>query len=90
MKDPWKDFRIEKCIGLKQMHPMQVESLMDFIGLSLMAAAETGEDDLINQTEQKADELIRIFGGSGIRIKKVRDNRSFCLLYTSPSPRDRG
>ena len=41
MKDPWKDFKVEKCMGLKQMHPMQVESLMDFIGLSLMAAAET-------------------------------------------------
>ena len=39
MKDPWKNFKVEKCLGLKQMHPMQVETLMDFIGLSLMAGA---------------------------------------------------
>ena len=69
MKDPWKDFKVEKCLGLKQLHPMQVETLMDFIGLSLMAGAESGEDDLMEQIEYKADELIRMFGGSGIKIK---------------------
>tara|TARA_Y100000996_G_scaffold412295_1_gene398043 strand:+ start:1372 stop:1623 length:252 start_codon:yes stop_codon:yes gene_type:complete len=73
MKDPWKNFKVEKCLGLKQMHPMQVETLMDFIGLSLMAGAESGEDDLMEQIENKADELIRMFGGSGIRIKTTDD-----------------
>ena len=73
MKDPWKNFKVEKCLGLKQMHPMQVDTLMDFIGLSLMAGAESGEDDLMDQIENKADELIRMFGGSGIRIKTTDD-----------------
>ena len=73
MKAPWKNFKVEKCLGLKQMHPMQVETLMDFIGLSLMAGAESGEDDLMEQIENKADELIRMFGGSGIRIKTTDD-----------------
>tara|TARA_R100000664_G_C2743281_1_gene131489 strand:- start:844 stop:1095 length:252 start_codon:yes stop_codon:yes gene_type:complete len=73
MKNPWKNFKVDKCLGLKQMHPMQVEALMDFIGLSLMAGAESGEDDLMDQIENKADELIRMFGGSGIRIKTTDD-----------------
>ena len=38
-----------------------------------MAGAESGEDDLMDQIENKADELIRMFGGSGIRIKTTDD-----------------
>ena len=31
------------------------------------------QDDLMEQIENKADELIRMFGGSGIRIKTTDD-----------------
>lgn len=57
-----------KSLGLKEMHPMQVESLMEFIGVALNLAALTNDDDVIKETEAFADELIKLFGGNGIKL----------------------
>lgn len=57
-----------KSLGLRQMHPMQVESLMEFIGVALNLAALTNDDDVIKETEAFADELIKLFGGNGIKL----------------------
>jgi hypothetical protein len=57
-----------KSLGLRQMHPMQVESLMEFIGVALNLATLTNDDDVINETEAFADELIKLFGGNGIKL----------------------
>jgi hypothetical protein len=47
---------------------MQVESLMEFIGVALNLATLTNDDDVINETEAFADELIKLFGGNGIKL----------------------
>jgi hypothetical protein len=57
-----------KSLGLRQMHPMQVESLMEFIGVALNLATMTNDDDVIKETEAFADELIKLFGGNGIKL----------------------
>ena len=57
-----------KSLGLREMHPMQVESLMEFIGVALNLATLTNDDDVINETEAFADELIKLFGGNGIKL----------------------
>ena len=58
-----------KTLGLRQMHPMQVEALMDFVGWTIDLAALVGDEDLLNETEGMADELVRMFGGKGVRIE---------------------
>lgn len=57
-----------KSLGLREMHPMQVESLMEFIGVTLNLATMTNDDDVIKETEAFADELIKLFGGNGIKL----------------------
>jgi hypothetical protein len=57
-----------KSLGLREMHPMQVESLMEFIGVTLNLATMTDDDDVIKETEAFADELIKLFGGNGIKL----------------------
>jgi hypothetical protein len=57
-----------KSLGFKQMHPMQVEVLMDFIATTLNLAALTNDQDVINETEATADEIVRLFGGNGIKL----------------------
>ena len=57
-----------KSLGLREMHPMQVESLMEFIGVALNLATMTDDDDVIKETEAFADELIKLFGGNGIKL----------------------
>ena len=57
-----------QSLGLRQMHPMQVKSLMDFVGMALNLASMTDDDCIIDEAESAADELVRIFGGNGIKL----------------------
>ena len=56
-------------LGLKDMHPMQIRALMEFIELSLEIAAITGEKDAVRDVEAAADDLIRLFGGNGVKVE---------------------
>jgi len=55
-------------LGLRQMHPMQVQALMDFVGMSLNLASMTDDDKIIEEAEAAADEMVRLFGGNGIKL----------------------
>ena len=55
-------------LGLRQMHPMQVHALMDFVGMSLNLASMTDDDKIIEEAEAAADEMVRLFGGNGIKL----------------------
>jgi len=57
-----------KTLGMKDMHPAQVEALIDFVATSLNLAHLTNDQDMMDETEAAADELIRMFGGNGIKI----------------------
>ena len=58
-----------KTLGLRQMHPMQIEALMDFIGWAVDLSVISMDENLIQETEGMADELVRMFGGKGVRIE---------------------
>ena len=55
-----------KTLGLRQMHPMQVMALIDFIGDALSIAAVADDREIFNDMETSADELVRLFGGVGV------------------------
>ena len=57
-----------KTLSLRQMHHMQVEALLGFVGVSLNLAALTNDKEILEETEAEADELIRLFGGNGIKL----------------------
>ena len=60
-----KDF---KSLGLKDMHPMQVEALMEFVGVTLQLAALSDDQEILSETEELADSLVRLFGGNGVKV----------------------
>lgn len=62
------DPNIGKTLGLRDMHPMQVKMLMEFIDLTVQLASMTNDMDVLDETEAAADELVKIFGGNGIKI----------------------
>jgi|TARA_R110002020_G_scaffold31822_1_gene98699 hypothetical protein len=55
-------------LGIKDMHPMQVHALMDFVGEALNLAALTNDEDVLREVESSADELIRLLGGNGVKV----------------------
>lgn len=57
-----------KSLGLRDMHKMQVDALVEFIGITLNLATLTKDDQVIEETEALADELLKIFGGNGIKL----------------------
>jgi len=62
------DPNIGKTLGLKDMHPMQVETLLEFVGITLNLASLTNDQTVIDETEALADELVKLFGGKGVRL----------------------
>ena len=60
-------------LGLKDMHTLQVKSLLDFVNDAVTLAAMTGDGEIVDEIEQSADEMIRMFGGVGVTITVVDD-----------------
>ena len=58
-----------KTLGFKEMHPMQVEALVDLINRALNLACLTGDEEIIQEIEQASDEVIHLFGGNGVTVK---------------------
>ena len=58
-----------KSLGFKEMHPMQVEALVDLINRALSLACMTGDEEIIQEIEQSSDEVIHLFGGNGVSVK---------------------
>lgn len=57
-----------KLVSLRDMHPMQVEHLMELVGMTLNLASSTGDDDIMDETEAYCDELVKLFGGVGVKV----------------------
>ncbi len=58
-----------KSLGFKEMHPMQVDALVDLINRALNLACLTGDEEIIQEIEQSSDEVIHLFGGNGVSVK---------------------
>ena len=59
---------IGPTLGLKDMHPMQVKTVFDFIELAIELATFTDDVTEVRRIESAADELIKMLGGKGIKI----------------------
>jgi len=57
-----------KALGFRQMHKLQIDSLLDLIAVTLNLAALTHDQDVIEETEAACDELVRLFGGNGVEV----------------------
>ena len=57
-----------KSVGLKDMHHLQVQGLMDSIGMTLKIAAQTKDLELLQEVESECDELVKLFGGAGVSV----------------------
>ena len=57
-----------KSLGFNDMHPMQVEALLDLIGIALNLASTCEDNDILDETTAHCDELVKLFGGNGVRL----------------------
>ena len=57
-----------KSLGLKDMHPMQVKPLMDLIVMTINLATSTEDMEIIEDVEAYCDELVKLFGGNGVKL----------------------
>ena len=62
-----------KAMGFKQMHQVQVKAVLDFVQDAIHLAAMTDDPEILADVEQTADELIRLFGGTGVTVKIETD-----------------
>tara|TARA_R100001594_G_scaffold11702_1_gene26190 strand:+ start:388 stop:591 length:204 start_codon:yes stop_codon:yes gene_type:complete len=56
-----------KSLGIRDMHPLQVDALMGFIAKSLRIAS--ANDQTLKLMEDDAHELIRLLGGGGLKVE---------------------
>ena len=59
---------IEDLKAFKQMHQMQIDCLVDYISSTVNLAASIGDQDIIEEIEAQSDELIKMFGGNGLKV----------------------
>ena len=57
-----------KSLGFADMHPMQVEAIVDLIGIALNLASMAEDNDILDDTTAHYDELVKLFGGNGVRL----------------------
>ena len=57
-----------EALGFKQMHRVQVKAVLDFVQDAIPLAAMTDDPEILADVEQTADELIRLFGGTGVTV----------------------
>tara|TARA_Y100000816_G_scaffold71811_1_gene48162 strand:+ start:71 stop:307 length:237 start_codon:yes stop_codon:yes gene_type:complete len=59
----------KKISKLSDMHPMQIDALMNFIGVSLAVASALEDESAMEAVKESADDLIQMLGGHGIRME---------------------
>ena len=57
-----------KALGFKEMHQMQIDSLLDFVATTINIAASIGDEEILEEIEAQSDELIKMFGGNGLLV----------------------
>jgi hypothetical protein len=58
-----------KSIGFRDMHELQIEAISDFIGMAIKMASFVGDQDLVDEVTEAADELVKLFGGNGVDVE---------------------
>jgi hypothetical protein len=57
-----------KSLGFKDMHDLQVKTLMEFVAMAVNLATLTEDSEIIDDVTEYADELVKLFGGNGVRL----------------------
>jgi len=57
-----------KSLGFKDMHPMQVQALLELVGIAMNLASLAEDNEILEDTTIYCDELIKLFGGNGVRM----------------------
>lgn len=65
-----------KTVGLRDMHPMQVEALMELISMTINLATQTEDMQVVHDVESYCDELVKLFGGVGVKLNVDIDTNS--------------
>lgn len=60
------------AIGWRDMHPFQIEEFTNFISEMIELSALTDDEDVFLRAKAQAHELIRVFGGRGLSVQKIR------------------
>ena len=60
-----------KAVGFKDMHPMQIQSLLELVHMALNLATLTGDDEIIEDVEAYTDEMVKLFGGKGVKLEET-------------------
>ena len=58
-------------VTLKDMHPLQIEALMEFIGTALRIAARDTDPLVLAEAKEKASDLVLLLGGDVKRVNGV-------------------
>lgn len=58
-----------KTVSFSQMHELQIEAVSDFIGMTIKLASFVGDQDLVDEVTEAADELVKLFGGNGVDVE---------------------
>jgi hypothetical protein len=57
-------------VGLKDMHPMQRNALMELVSTAVNLAAQVEDQEILRDVEEQVDELVKLFGGLGVRVEQ--------------------
>ena len=57
-----------QVVGFKDMHPMQVQALMELVKFAIETAAQSSEQSQVKNAEHLCDEMVRLFGGNGVSV----------------------
>jgi len=57
-----------KSMGWSDMHPMQVEAVMNMMSSAIGLAECTKDPEIMEAITQEADELVRLFGGNALTV----------------------
>ena len=57
-----------RSVGFRDMHPMQVQAVIDLLRLTIEMASHSNEQSRIKKAEHACDELVRLFGGNSFSV----------------------
>ncbi len=60
-----------KAVGFKDMNPLQIKALLDFVDFSIECAVENFDPKRLEKLEEYGSEMIQLFGGNGLKIDLV-------------------
>ncbi len=74
-----------KTIGFKQMHQMQIDTLINYISTAVEIAASLGDPVVLAEVEEESDELIKMFGGKGLFVTVTTGELVVRTINTHPN-----